>query len=104
APSAAVFVSPVTRTALPFPAILVLAASPLDMAFLSVTDLAAGFAAGVLAAPWLDRVRRRPLLLAADLGRAVVLGLIPVAAAGGWLPLEMLYAVARVMGALATIF
>jgi Na+/melibiose symporter-like transporter len=99
-----VFGSLVTRTALPFTAILVLDASPLDMAFLSVTDLVAGFAAGVLAAPWLDRVRRRPLLLAADLGRAAVLGLIPVAAAGGWLRLEMLYAVALVTGALDTIF
>jgi hypothetical protein len=45
-----VFGSLVTRTALPFTAILVLDASPLAMAFLSVTDLVAGFATSVLAA------------------------------------------------------
>lgn len=99
-----VFGSLVTRTALPFTAILVLDASPLDMALLSVMDLVASFATSVLAAPWLDRVRRRPLMLAADLGRAGVLGLIPLAAVGGWLRLEMLYAVALVTGALDTIF
>jgi hypothetical protein len=46
-----VFGSLVTRTALPFTAILVLRASPLDMALLSVMDLVAGFATSVLAAP-----------------------------------------------------
>src|SRR5262245_48301512 len=86
------FGSLVTRTALPFTAILVLAASPVDMALLSVTHLAAGFGASVVATPWVDRLPRRPLMLGADLGRAAVLGLVPLAAVQGWLSLGLLYA------------
>jgi len=99
-----VFGSLVTRTALPFTAILVLGASPLDMGLLSVMDLVAGFATSVLAAPWVDRVRRRPLMLAADVARAAVLASIPLAAVQGWLRLELLYVIALVAGALDTIF
>jgi hypothetical protein len=99
-----IFGSLVTRTALPFTAILALDASPIDMALLSVTDLAAGMTTSFAVAPWVDRLRRRPLMLAADLGRAVALGTLPVAAALGLLRLELLYAVAVVAGVLDALF
>src|SRR5262249_3754470 len=44
------------------------------------------------------------VMVAADRGGAAVLGLIPLAAVGGWLRLEMVYAVALVTGVLDTIF
>ena len=99
-----VFGSLLTRTALPFAAILALDATPLDMALLTMTDLAASVTTSFVAAPWLDRLRRRPLMLAADLGRAVVLAAVPVAAVMGLLRLELLYAVAFVAGTLDTVF
>src|SRR5262249_50371371 len=95
-----VFGSLVDRTALPVTAIIVLDASPLDMALLSVADLAASLVTSVLVAPWVDRVRRLGLMLGADLGRAVALGLVPLAAVQGWLRLDLLYAIALVAGAL----
>src|SRR5260221_83573 len=53
---------------------------------------------------WVDRVRRRPLLLAADVGRAVVVGSVPAAALLGRLHIEQLYAVALASSALAVVF
>jgi predicted MFS family arabinose efflux permease len=99
-----VFGSLVTRTALPFTAILALDASPIDMALLSVADLMAGLVTSLAIAPWLDRLRRRPLMLAADLGRVLALGSVPLAAALGLLRLELLYAVAVVAGVLDALF
>src|SRR5262245_46222901 len=99
-----VFGSLLTRTALPFAAILTLGATPLDMALLTITDLGASVATSFILAPWVDRLRRRPLMLAADLGRAVVLAAVPVAAVMGLLRLELLYAVAFVAGTLDTVF
>jgi len=99
-----VFGSLLTRTALPFAAILTLRATPLDMALLTITDLAASVATSFVAAPWVDRLRRRPLMLTADLGRAVVLAAVPLAAVLGLLRLELLYAVAFVAGSLDTVF
>lgn len=51
-----------------------------------------------------DRVRRRPLLLAADLGRAFVLGTIPLAALLGVLGIGQLYVVAALAGMLTVLF
>ena len=57
-------------------------------------DLIAGLAVGLVAGAWVDRLRRRPVLVGADLGRALLLGLIPLAAIGGWLSLPLLLIVA----------
>jgi predicted MFS family arabinose efflux permease len=47
---------------------------------------------------WADRMRRRPVLIAADLSRAAALTWIPVAAALGILTIEQLYAVQLLVG------
>ena len=99
-----VFGSLLTRTALPFAAILTLGASPLDMALLTITDLGASVATSFVVAPWVDRLRRRRLMLAADVGRAAVLATVPLAAVTGLLRLELLYAVVFVAGSLDTLF
>src|SRR5262249_52329317 len=99
-----VFGSLVTRTALPFTAILVLAASPLQMALLNAADLLAGLLVGLVARVWVARLRRRPILIAADLGRAVLLGSIPAAALLGVLRIEHLVLVAFLVGALTLCF
>src|SRR5881275_2430687 len=63
------FGSTVTGHALHLAAILVLGAAPAQMGLLgalaSVPVLLFGLAAGV----WVDRLRRRPIMIAADLGR-----------------------------------
>ena len=68
--------SNITGVGLPLTAVLVLKASPLQMGFLSGVGAAAVLIFGLFAGAWVDRLRRRPILIAADLGRAVVLGIV----------------------------
>jgi hypothetical protein len=43
---------------------------------------------------WVDRRRRRSVMIAADLGRAALLLIVPLASVLGALRIELLYAVA----------
>src|SRR5438093_11702407 len=72
-----VFGSLIGGTAMSFTAILVLHATPLELGLLSVAHLVPGFLTGLLAGAWVDRRRRRPILIAADVGRAALLATIP---------------------------
>jgi MFS family permease len=74
-----IFGSLVTRMALPLAAILVLDAGAIEVAVLRSMELVATLVFGLVAGAWVDRLRRRPVLIWADLGRAALLGSIPVA-------------------------
>lgn len=74
-----IFGSLITRIALPLVAILTLGAGPIEVAVLRGMDLGALLIVGLVAGAWVDRLRRRPVLIGADLGRAVLLVSIPVA-------------------------
>ena len=104
AASVSFFGSFITRTALPFAAILVLAAGPAEIAALRGLELVAGLVIGLVAGAWVDRLRRRPIMIGADLGRAALLGSIPVAALLGVLSLWQLLVVATVAAMLTTSF
>ncbi len=99
-----VFGSLITRTALPFAAILVLGAGPLEIAGLRSLELVAALVVGLVAGAWVDRLRRRPVMIAADLGRAILLGSIPLAALGGVLGIGQLFGVAFLAAILTTFF
>src|SRR5690348_15208720 len=81
----------VTGFALPLTAILALHADAAQVALLSAAQVVPGLGLGLLAGVWADRVRRRPLLIAMDVGRALAVGAIPVSALLGWLHIEFLY-------------
>jgi len=98
------FGSTVTREALPYTAILVLGASPLQMGLLGAAGAAPLLLLGLFAGVWVDRVRRRPLMIAADIGRALLLLSVPVAYLLGWMRIEQLYVVAALTGALTMCF
>ncbi len=98
------FGSGITGIALSLTAVLFLAATPAQMGILGAIDGVSVLVIGLLAGVWVDRVRRRPLLIAADLGRAFVLGTIPLAALLGVLRLGQLYIVAALAGMLTVIF
>ena len=87
-----------TLVAFPLTAVLVLNASPEQMGVLAACRTAPVLVLGLLAGAWVDRLRRRPLMIASDLGRSVALASIPVAGALGWLRLEQLYEVAATVG------
>lgn len=96
--------SNITAFALPLTAILLLNASPSQIALLSAAAVAPPLVFGLLAGVWADRLPRRPLLILTDLGRAAVIGLVPLAALFGVLRIEYLYLVALAAGALGVLF
>lgn len=98
------FGSGITGVALPLTAVLVLSASAAQMGILGAFDGLAVVIFGLLAGVWVDRVRRRPLLIASDLGRAFLLGSIPLAALFGVLSMPQLYVVAALAGILTVFF
>ncbi|MCY3544614.1 MAG: MFS transporter [Chloroflexi bacterium] len=90
--------------ALQFVAVLVLHATSLQMGILSALGVAPSIVIGFLIGVVADRIRRRPILIAAELGRFVLLASIPVAYLVGLLRIEQLYAVAFFNGVLTTFF
>jgi MFS family permease len=104
AQSVSTFGSLITRAALPFLAILVLHASAAQIAGLTIASILPGFLIGLVAGVWIDRLRRRPVMILADVGRALALGAIPTLAVTGHLGLIPLYAVAVVASALTVFF
>src|SRR4051812_28314484 len=83
--------SVVTRTAVPLVALLVLGAGPTQMAFIVVSASLAVLLVGFFAGAWVDRLRRRPLMILSDVLRAGLLFSIPVAYVAGSLRMEQLY-------------
>jgi MFS family permease len=96
--------SVVTRTAVPLVALLVLGAGPLEMALLVVSASLAVLLVGFFAGAWVDRLRRRPLLIWADAIRAVLLFSVPAAYLAGTLRIEQLYLVVFLEGCLGSLF
>jgi MFS family permease len=99
-----IFGSLITRMALPFVAILVLGAGAFEVALVRSIDLLAALLFGLIVGAWVDRLRRRPVMIWADLGRAVLLVTIPIAAIGGWLTLAQLLLVSFAVAILSTFF
>jgi predicted MFS family arabinose efflux permease len=58
----------------------------------------------LFAGVWVDRLRRKPILMAADIGRAVILITIPLAAWIGTLSMAQLYVVAVLVGVLTVLY
>jgi len=96
--------SGITATALPLAAVLTLSASPAQIGMLSGVNGAAVLGFGLFAGAWADRLRRRPILIAADLGRAAVLATIPLAAAFHRLTMGHLYLAAAAGASLTVLF
>jgi predicted MFS family arabinose efflux permease len=85
-------------------AIITLAATPFEVSVLRVAGHAPALVLGLLAGVWVDRLRRRPILIWTDIGRALLVASIPLAAALHVLGMEQLYVVALVTGGLGTLF
>jgi hypothetical protein len=99
-----VFGSLIGATAIGFTAILTLHATPFQLGMLAALRLAPGFLTGLIAGAWIDRLRRRPILIGADIGRALLLATIPLAATLRQLRIEQLYIVTFLVGILSIFF
>jgi MFS family permease len=93
----------VGQLAVPLVAATALAATPWEMGLLTAATTAAFLVVGLPAGALLDRVRRRPVMIAADLARFALLGSLPLA---WWLDLlsfgQLL--VVALLGGVATVF
>jgi len=96
--------SEITGLALPLVAIVVLDASTFEVAALAVVDWLPFFLFSLPAGVWIDRLPRRPIMIAADWGRAVALGSIPLAYVFDVLTLGQLYAVGLIVGTFTMFF
>lgn len=102
--TASLFGSQVTVLALPLTAVLTLDVSAAGLGALNAARFAPFLLVTLVAGVLVDRRRRRPVLVAANLGRAVLLVLVPLAAWQGLLTLELLCAVAFGVGVLGVFF
>ena len=98
------FGSQISSLALPLVAILVLDASAFEVAALGAVSWLPFFLFGLPAGAWIDRLQRRPILIAADWGRAIALGSIPLAYLLDGLTIGQLFVVALVVGTLTMLF
>ncbi|MFG2526883.1 MFS transporter [Streptomyces sp. NPDC048516] len=93
----------VTLVALPLVAVLELDAPAFQVGLLTAAETAAFLLVGLPAGAWVDRMRKLPLMIRADVVRALAMASIPLAAVTGVLTMAQLYVVALVTG-VATVF
>jgi MFS family permease len=98
------FGSQVSQLALPLAAILVLDATAFEVAFLGTVEFLPFLLFALPAGVWVDRLRRKPILVLGDLGRALALGSIPLAYAFDALTIWQLYAVGFLVGVCTVFF
>lgn len=98
------FGSQITFWALPLTAVLLLDASPLQIGILAAVGSMPALLFGLGVGVWVDRRKKRPLMIAADYGRGLLLLTVPIAAAFHILRIEHLYAVAIGVGTLTLLF
>lgn len=94
----------ITTLAVPLLAVRTLQATPFEVGLLTTFQFLAFLLIGLPAGAWVDRLRRRNVMIIADLGRVLTLGSIPVAGAVGVLTIWQLYAVVLLTGALTVFF
>ena len=94
----------ITNVALPLAAVLVLGATPTEMGLLAAAGSLPNLLFGLVAGVWIDRVRRRPILIWADIGRALLLVTIPVAAWLGQLSFLQIWIITFATGTLTVFF
>ncbi|MET8360527.1 MFS transporter [Micromonospora sp. NPDC005171] len=91
--------SEISYIAFPLAAIVALQAGPEQVGLLNAATTAAFLLIGLPAGVWVDRMRRRPVLLAADLVRFLLLAWVPLAWWWGILTMTQLFVVAFLVGA-----
>ena len=98
------FGSQISLLALPLTAVLLLKATAFQMGVLTALGALPTLLVGLMAGVWVDRLRKRSILIVADTGRFILLSLIPLAFLLGVLGMGMLYLLAFMVGALTMFF
>ena len=98
------FGTQVSLLAIPLVAVILLQASALEVALLGTIEFLPFILFSLPAGAWVDRLRRRPILIVGDIGRGVMLVSIPIAYAFDALTIWQLYVVGFVAGTLTVFF
>jgi MFS family permease len=96
--------SQVSLLAIPLTAVVALGANAFQAGLLGTFEFLPFLLVGLPAGVWVDRMARRPVLIVADVGRALALASIPAAAGLHSLHMAQLYAVSFVVGVLTVFF
>jgi MFS family permease len=98
------FGSQISQLALPLVAVISLKSSAFRVSLLGAVEMLPFLLIALPAGAWVDRVARRPVLIAADAGRALALGSLPLAAAVAHVTYVQLCVVGFVTGTLTVFF
>jgi MFS family permease len=85
-------------------AVITLQASPFQLGVLQACSTLAFLLVGLPAGAWVDRLAKRPMMLATDFSRFVLYGSIPLAAAFDMLTLTQLFVVVALAGVATVLF
>lgn len=94
----------VTLLALPLTAVLTLHAGAVDMGLLNAASYLPYLLLSLFTGVWIDRVRRRPVMVVSALGRAAVLLVVVLLSVGHRLDFAYLYGAALLLGGFAVFF
>jgi MFS family permease len=94
----------VSAVAIPLLAVATLRATSFEVGLINAASTLAFALIGLPAGAWLDRRRRRPVLVASDLARALLLATIPLAALFGLLTIWQLVLVSLLVGTARVFF
>lgn len=98
------FGTQVTGLALPLVAIVVLQASPFEVGLLGAVEFLPFLLFTLPAGVWVDRLPKQRLMVAADIGRMVILVVVPSAAVAHVLALWQVFVVGFLAGTLTVVF
>ena len=90
--------------AMSFAAVITLRATPFQMGLLSAAGYLPSVVFSLVTGAWVDRLRRRPIMILSDLGRTAVLATVPLAAKYGVLSMRHLYFVVLLAALLDLLF
>jgi MFS family permease len=97
------FGTQVSAIAMPLIAALLLKATPAQMGILVALPFVPNLLIGLPAGAWVERLRKRPVLIAADLVRGCLVGSVPLLSLFGMLRIEHLYLLS-LLGGLTGVF
>jgi len=105
AQTVSLFGDQITALALPLLAVLGARAGPAEMGYLTAAALVPNLLFSLPAGAWIDRYpHKRRIMIIADIGRALLLAVVPIAFLLDLLTLEQLYIVAFLSGTLSVLF
>jgi MFS family permease len=96
--------SQVSGVAMPLIAAILLKATPAQMGFLVAIPFLPNLLVGLPAGAWVERVRKRPVLISGDLMRACIVGMVPILSLLGVLRIEHLYVLSLLSGTIAVFY